>query len=90
MIDLLTDFIGELRAAGIPVSMVEAIDAMEAVKHIDIGERSALKAALGATLVKNARHYQAFDVAFEVFFAHHRSVDGCRHDLGWRTKWLLE
>ncbi|CAN5159342.1 VWA domain-containing protein [soil metagenome] len=74
MIDLLTDFIGELRAAGIPVSMVEAIDAMEAVKHIDMGKRAALKAALGATLVKNARHYQAFDVAFEVFFAHHRPV----------------
>jgi uncharacterized protein with von Willebrand factor type A (vWA) domain len=74
MITLLTDFIGELRAAGIPVSMVEAIDAMEAVKLVDIGDRSALKAALGATLVKNARHYQAFDVAFEVFFAHHRSL----------------
>ena len=34
--------------------MVEAIDAMEAVKLVDIGDRSALKAALGATLVKNA------------------------------------
>jgi uncharacterized protein len=75
MITLLTDFVGELRAAGIPVSMVEAIDAMEAVKLVDIGDRSALKAALGATLVKNARHYQAFDVAFEVFFAHHRNLE---------------
>jgi len=75
MITLLTDFIGELRAAGIPVSMVEAIDAMEAVKLVDLGDRLALKAALGATLVKNARHYQAFDVAFEVFFAHHRSLE---------------
>jgi uncharacterized protein with von Willebrand factor type A (vWA) domain len=75
MITLLTDFIGELRAAGIPVSMVEAIDAMEAVKLVDIGDRLALKAALGATLVKNARHYQAFDVAFEVFFAHHRTLE---------------
>lgn len=74
MLDLLTDFISELRAAGIPVSMVEAIDAMEAVKLIDLGDRSALKATLGATLVKNARHYQAFDVAFDVFFAHHRNL----------------
>ena len=54
--------------------MVESIDALEAVKHIELGDRSALKAALGATLVKNARHYQAFDVAFEVYFAHHRRV----------------
>ncbi|MGQ0847519.1 MAG: vWA domain-containing protein [Actinomycetota bacterium] len=75
MIGLLTDFVGELRAAGIPVSMVEAIDAMEAVRLVDIGDRGALKAALGATLVKNARHYQAFDVAFEVFFAQHRSPE---------------
>lgn len=74
MLDLLSDFITELRAAGIPVSMVEAIDAMEAVRLIDLGDRSALKATLGATLVKNARHYQAFDVAFDVFFAHHRSL----------------
>ena len=39
-----------------------------------LGNRSALKAALGATLVKNERHYQAFDVAFEVYFAHHRQL----------------
>ncbi|MGH8927164.1 MAG: vWA domain-containing protein [Acidimicrobiia bacterium] len=82
MLSLLTDFIGELRAAGIPVSMVEAIDAMEAVQLIDLGDRSALKAALGATLVKNARHYQAFDTAFEVFFAHHRTLEG---DPEWTT-----
>jgi uncharacterized protein with von Willebrand factor type A (vWA) domain len=75
LLDLLTDFITELRAVGIPVSMVEAIDAMEAVKLVDLSDRSGLKAALGATLVKNARHYQAFDVAFEVFFAHHRSLE---------------
>jgi uncharacterized protein with von Willebrand factor type A (vWA) domain len=75
VIDLLTDFVTELRQAGIPVSMVEAIDAMEAVKVIDLADRSALKATLGATLVKNERHYRAFDVAFEVFFAHHRQVD---------------
>ena len=74
MIDLLTDFIGELRAAGIPVSMVEAIDAMEAVRHVDLSDRAGLRAALGATLVKNERHYRAFEVAFEVFFAHHRGT----------------
>jgi uncharacterized protein with von Willebrand factor type A (vWA) domain len=76
MIDLLADFIQELRAAGIPVSMVESIDALEAVEHIDLGDRTALKAALGATLVKNERHYQAFEAAFEVYFAHHRAGPG--------------
>lgn len=72
MISLLTDFVQELRAAGIPVSMVESIDAMEALRHVDLADRAALKAALGATMVKNARHEAAFDTVFEVFFAHTR------------------
>ncbi len=68
MLDLLTGFIEELRAAGVPVSMVEAIDAGRALRHTDIGNRAAFKAALGATLVKNLQHYEAFEVAFEVYF----------------------
>lgn len=73
MISLLTDFVQELRAAGIPVSMVESIDAMEALRHVDFADREALKAALGATMVKNARHEPAFETVFEVFFAHSRA-----------------
>ncbi len=68
MLNILTGFVEELRAAGIPVSMVEAIDAAEALRHVDLADRDALRAALGATLVKNARHFEAFEVAFEVFF----------------------
>jgi len=73
VLDVLTGFIQELREAGVPVSMVEAIDAMEAISFTDLADRSAFKAALGATLVKSVRHYEAFDVAFEVFFALDRS-----------------
>ena len=69
MISVVTDFIDELREAGIPVSMVEAIDAMEAVEAIDIGSRTALKETLRTTLVKNLRHEGAFDTAFDVFFS---------------------
>lgn len=69
MLTLLTDFVAELRKVGIPVSMVEAINAMEAVSHIDLSDREALKATLGATMVKNSRHQPAFETAFEVFFA---------------------
>ncbi|NIA26088.1 MAG: VWA domain-containing protein [Gammaproteobacteria bacterium] len=68
-LDVLTGFIEELRAAGIPVSMVEAIDAMEAIRQIDLADRDALKTSLGATLVKNIRHYGAFETAFEIYFA---------------------
>jgi uncharacterized protein with von Willebrand factor type A (vWA) domain len=66
---LITGFVGELRAAGVPVSMVETIDAMRALEVIDIGDRAGLKATLAATLVKAERHLPAFDIAFEVYFA---------------------
>jgi uncharacterized protein with von Willebrand factor type A (vWA) domain len=65
----LTAFVEELRQVGVPVSMVEAIDAARALEHVDLAQRTALKAALGATLVKSARHIEAFDAAFEVFFS---------------------
>lgn len=69
MLPVITGFIDELRAAGVPVSMVEAIDAMKAVETIDIGSRVALRETLRATLVKNLRHERAFDTAFDVYFS---------------------
>ncbi|HJQ77348.1 MAG TPA: VWA domain-containing protein [Acidimicrobiia bacterium] len=69
MLPVITGFIDELRAAGVPVSMVEAIDAMKAVEAIDIGSRVALRETLRATLVKNLRHERAFDTAFDVYFS---------------------
>ncbi|MDH3260745.1 MAG: VWA domain-containing protein [Acidimicrobiia bacterium] len=76
MLGLLTGFIEELRGSGIPVSMVEAIDAAEALRFTDLGDRQAFKATLGSTLVKNARHYEAFETAFEVYFALLRPAPG--------------
>ena len=61
----LTSFVEELRATGIPVSMVETLDAAAAIPHTDLAERESLRATLGATLVKNPHHYQAFDAAFD-------------------------
>lgn len=69
MLSLLADFVQELRRAGVPASMVEAIDAMEAVQHVDISDREQLREALRATMVKNQRHAAAFDTAFDVYFA---------------------
>jgi uncharacterized protein with von Willebrand factor type A (vWA) domain len=37
MLDVLQGFVHELRAAGLPVSMTENLDAMRAVEHVDIG-----------------------------------------------------
>lgn len=69
MISLLTDFVDELRTVGIPVSMVETLDAMNALQRADLGRRDQFKETLRATLIKNARHEPAFETAFEVFFA---------------------
>jgi uncharacterized protein with von Willebrand factor type A (vWA) domain len=64
----LTGFIEELRAVGVPVSMVEAIDATAALGHVDLASREAVKASLGATLIKSTRHLPAFETAFETYF----------------------
>ncbi len=69
MLDLLSGFIIELRNAGLPVSLTENLDAMEAVKHIPLEDRETFKYALAATLVKNHSHWKAFEIVFEVFFA---------------------
>ncbi len=69
MLDVLNGFVMELRAAGIPVSLTESIDAMAAVKEIPLEDRGAFKAALGCTMVKNQSHYRAFETVFEVYFS---------------------
>jgi uncharacterized protein with von Willebrand factor type A (vWA) domain len=69
MLDVMTGFIRELRAAGLPVSLTENLDAMEAVKHIPLEDREAFKYALAATLVKNHAHWRAFETVFEVYFS---------------------
>src|SRR5438270_11201996 len=69
MLDLLAGFIQELRAAGLPVSLTENLDAMEAVRHIPLEDREAFKYALAATLVKNHAHWKAFETIFEVYFS---------------------
>jgi uncharacterized protein with von Willebrand factor type A (vWA) domain len=69
ILELLNGFIVELRNAGLPVSLTENLDAMEAVSHIPIGERETFKYALAATLVKHANHWKAFETVFEVYFS---------------------
>ncbi len=78
MLDLLNGFIDELREAGLPVSLTENLDAMEAVQHIPLEDREAFKYALAATLVKNNAHWRAFETVFEVYF----SLRGARYAIG--------
>src|SRR5580700_4917865 len=69
MLDLLNGFVAELRAAGLPVSLTENLDAMEAVQHIPLEDREAFKYALAATMVKSNAHWKAFETVFEVYFS---------------------
>ena len=69
MIGVLTGFVDELRAAGVPVSMVEAIDSMKAVEAIDLSDRVELRETLRSTLIKSLRYERAFDIAFDVYFS---------------------
>lgn len=69
ILELLAGFIAELRQAGLPVSLTEHLDAMEAITHIPLEDRSAFKYALAATLVKNNAHWRSFETVFEVYFS---------------------
>jgi uncharacterized protein len=69
LLETLSGFVKELRAAGIPVSLTENLDAMEALRHIPLEDRDAFKYALAATLVKNNAHWKAFETVFEVYFS---------------------
>jgi len=77
LLNLLTDFVGELRAAGIPVSMSEHVDAARAMEVIDLSDRALVRSSLAATLVKDGDHLPAFYTAFEIFFST-RSADSVR------------
>jgi uncharacterized protein with von Willebrand factor type A (vWA) domain len=77
VLDLMSGFIVELRKAGLPVSLTENLDAMEAVKEIPIEDRQAFKYALAATLVKSNSHWRAFETIFEVYF----SLRGPEHQI---------
>lgn len=69
MLDVFQGFVHELRAAGLPVSMTENLDAMRAVEYVPLSDRDSLREVLAATLVKHFRHRAAFDTVFDVYFA---------------------
>jgi uncharacterized protein len=69
MIAAVEGLVAELRTVGIPVSVSEQADALSALRHVGLGERAAVKAALGAALVKDAAHESTFSAVFDLYFA---------------------
>jgi uncharacterized protein with von Willebrand factor type A (vWA) domain len=70
LLETLAGFVNELRNAGIPVSLTENLDAVQALRHVPLGDREAFKYALAATMVKTNAHWKAFETVFEVYFSH--------------------
>lgn len=60
--------VANLRNAGVSVSASEVIDATQALRTIDIGERTGLRAALATTLVKSGDDLRTFDLLFDLRF----------------------
>ena len=72
MLDVLTGFLRELCSAGLPVSLTESIDAVDAVRHVPLEDRRSFEQALRATLVKNQAHLRTFDAVFAIYFSPRR------------------
>lgn len=68
LLDRHIDFVEALRSAGLPVSLAEGLDAVEAIDALGIGERETLRAAYAATLVKRQNHRPGFDQVFDLYF----------------------
>lgn len=65
----LEQFFRALRAAEVPVSPAEAIDASRALAEVGFADKALTKDALCATLAKSADEAERFDAVFEAFFA---------------------
>jgi len=61
-------FTDELRARGVPVSMVERLDGMRAARIAELDRADGLRTVLRATLVKSADHLAVFDEVFDLYF----------------------
>ncbi|MGH9120519.1 MAG: vWA domain-containing protein [Acidimicrobiales bacterium] len=58
-----------MRLMGIPVSLTEHLDALEALRRLPLGDRELVREGLACTLVKRDSHRDAFDLAFDIYFS---------------------
>ena len=63
-----THFTRLLRDAGFGLSPAHAVDALEALRHIDIGARREVRAALAALMLSGPDQRPLFDAAFDLFW----------------------
>ncbi len=68
LLDRHIEFVGALRAAGLPVSLAEDLDAVRAVSRLPLLDRAVVRAGYAATLVKRETHRANFDTIFDLYF----------------------
>src|ERR1700712_1937049 len=68
LVDRHIAFVEALREAGLPVSLAEGLDAVEAIGALGLGQRETLRAAYAATLVKRQNHRPGFDQVFDLYW----------------------
>ncbi|MDR5855956.1 VWA domain-containing protein [Caballeronia sp. LZ062] len=61
-------FVRLLRGAGLGMSPAQAVDALEALRFIDLGRRDDVRAALACLLVHASDERDIFDSAFDLFW----------------------
>jgi prepilin-type processing-associated H-X9-DG protein len=79
LVGRLTAFVDALRAAGLTVSLAEAVDAGRALTVTPLMDREALRAAFAATLCKRAAHRTTFDVLFDLWFPPSMGTSGSEY-----------
>ena len=72
MIAAVEGLVAELRLVGIPISASEYIDALSGLRFVDLGDRAAVKTAIGAAVVKDAQHESAYSTVFDLYFGGRR------------------
>ncbi|QUN28868.1 VWA domain-containing protein [Cupriavidus sp. KK10] len=63
-----THFIRLLRDGGFALSPAHAVDALQALRHVDIGQRDEVRAALAALVLSGPDQRPLFDAAFDLFW----------------------
>jgi uncharacterized protein with von Willebrand factor type A (vWA) domain len=57
-----------LRGQGLPVTVIQVVDAVRALDHIDLRDRDEMRLALRALLVSRPEDLPGFDQCFDAFW----------------------
>nr|MBA3783575.1 hypothetical protein [Nocardioides sp.] len=68
LLDTHIGFLEALRSAGVPVSLAEGLDAIEAVAVLSWDDRETVRTGYAATMVKRAGQRPTFDAIFDLYF----------------------